>query len=203
MNFVSTLKLAGALGLGLGLAACSSGNPVFNPGKPAMAVGAQPTGKFVQIELLSRPAVKELFESFNNHKVTNSVEPYNDPTLNASILSFASAFRSTTTATTIQSVLYPNEYAVNLASTATKAAYLGVETAGFTGSTFGGRAISDDVIGTSLAVVFGNVLSAPAPGGLALIADDGKENNCLSAQNIALRQSQTPGTTFPYFAQAH
>ena len=30
----------------------------------------------MQIELLSRPAIKEALESFNNHKVTNKVEPY-------------------------------------------------------------------------------------------------------------------------------
>ncbi len=198
MNFVSTLKLAGALGLGLGLAACSSGNPVFTPGPtPSTGPGTQPKGTFTQIELLSRPAVKELFESFNNHKVTNAVEPYADTTLQNSISTFVTAFRSPAVATEITTVLYPNEYTVNLASTATNAGYLGAETNGAVGTTFGGRAITDDVIGTSLAVVFGNALV-----GLG-VPDDGKENNCLSKQNVTINTSQQPGTTFPYFASAH
>jgi uncharacterized protein DUF4331 len=97
----------------------------------------------------------------------------------------------------LQSILYPNEMAVNLAST-DKASYLGVETGGATGGTFGGRDISDDVINIDLGAAFGNTLSA-----LKVQPDDGQENNCISKQNVAQAASQSKTGSFPYFAPPH
>jgi hypothetical protein len=156
--------------------------------------------EYSQIELLSRPAVKELFEVFANHAVTNVRDPYADPTLEDSIKGFMTnvAGRSPAIANVVTSVLYPNELAVDV-SQAGPAAYLGVETGGATGSRFGGRGLTDDVIDTSLGVVFGGTIPA-----LGLAADDHHENTCLSNEHVASGQGgvQTQ-STFPYLATPH
>ena len=46
----------------------------------------------------------------------------------------------------------------DLSQNTTKAAYLGVETAGATGSAFGGRALTDDVVDIDLGVIFGSTI---------------------------------------------
>ena len=120
-----------------------SGLPTQQPTNPVT-----PSGTYTQIELLSRPAVKEVF---NDHKTTNAVEPYAgspaDP-LQAEIKSTEDLIRppnggaGTDYGAALQGVLYPNEYAVNLSDTSGKAAYLGVETGGATGSKFGSATMS-------------------------------------------------------------
>lgn len=184
--------LAGAAAGGLlaiVLSACNSGGNTTTPTTPANAA-------YQQIELLSRPAVKEAFESFADHDPTNRSEPYNDSTIRNDIASFATtvAGRSTTTANALQSVLYPNEMIVNLSSSSSTAGYLGVETGGKVGTTFGGRALTDDVIDVSLSAIFGNALSA-----LGVAPDDGKESPCLATDNLpAATPAYVTSTTFPY-----
>lgn len=170
--------------------ACSSSGTIPNP---PSAAGGGTQGKYVQIELLSRPAVKEAFENFTDHDTTNRTEPYNDPTLQGEIGTFTTtvAGRSAANAATLQAVLYPNEMQADLSSAATKAAYLGVETGGATGSTFGGRSLTDDTIKISLNAIFGNTLSA-----LGLIPDDGKESPCLIDDHVAATNQTS--ATFPY-----
>ncbi len=155
---------------------------------------------YKQIEVLSRPAVKELFETFANHAVTNSVDPYNDPTIQGSIAYFMKnvAGRSPAISNVVTSVLYPNELAFDLSQPG-PAAYLGVETGGATGSKFGGRGLTDDVIDTSLGVVFGGTIPA-----LGLTPDDGKENVCLSNEHVASGQGGTQTQAgFPFLAVPH
>jgi hypothetical protein len=203
----------GALGLALG--GCNGGStsvPQLNTGSafatPLPTNPTTPTGAYVQIELLSRPAIKEAFENFNDHKITNKVEPYAgspaDP-LQAEIKATENTLRPPKTTPTgpadygaaLQGILYPNEIAVNLAS-GDKASYLAVETGGATGGTFGGRDISDDVINTDLGAAFGTTLSA-----LKVQPDDGQANNCISKQNVAQSPSQQKIASFPYFAPPH
>jgi hypothetical protein len=153
-----------------------------------------------QIELLSRPAVKELFETFNTHSPTNVSSPYADPNIPASIGTFMTtvAGRSTAITNVVKSVLYPNELAADLSQSG-PAAYLGVETGGATGSKFGGRGLADNVIDTSLGVVFGDTIPK-----LGLAPDDGKENNCLTSQHVSLGQGgQQSMSTFPFVAPPH
>jgi hypothetical protein len=178
--------LAGAI-----VGGCTSNAGVFNP--QAERVGLSPSGSTVykQIELLSRPAVKEVFELFEDHNKTNRAEPYADPVLQAQIESFTLMFRSKKNAETLQAILYPNVLKADLSQDVTTASYLGYETGGATGSKWGGRALDDDVVDISLGAIFGNTLSA-----LGLIPDDKKEAPCLSEDNVAYDKSNTK--TFPY-----
>jgi len=97
---------------------------------------------------------------------TNRTSPWAQPLSSQSLYTSIGAFvtnvagRRADYATTIQTILIPDEIAVDLSQSSTKAAYLGVETGGATGSKYGGRALSDDVIDTDLGVIFGKTLSA-------------------------------------------
>ena len=160
---------------------------------------------YVQIELLARPAVKEVFENFNDHKTTNAVEPYvgspADP-LQAEIKSFEDTVRPPKGAldygATLATILYPNEIAADLSNTTDRASYLGVETGGATGGKFGGRDLSDNVVDISLGALFGNTLSA-----LGVLADDGEENACIAQEHVAQNPSQAKTATFPYANTPH
>jgi hypothetical protein len=194
-----TIQVLAVAALGLGLAACNGSSVNTVPVAPA-------AGKYVQIELLSRPAVKELFEKFVDHQTTNAVEPYADTTLQGEIQTFTDALRPPSAALgsdygkALAGVLYPNWITADLSQTG-GAAYLGNETGGATSatkSTFGGRAVTDDVIDISLGAVFGHTLAA-----LKLQPEDNEENNCLSAQNVAMNATQMPTGTFPYLAAPH
>jgi hypothetical protein len=202
-----------ALGVvAFGLAACNGGTataPRLNTGNalatPLPTNPTAPTASYIQIELLSRPAVKEALENFNDHKTTNAVEPYAgapaDP-LFAEIKSTEDTIRppkgGTDYGATLQTILYPNEIAVNLADTTDPASYLGVETGGATGGKFGGRDPNDDVIDIDLGALFGNTLSK-----LGVLADDGQENGCISAENVTQNPTQMKTATFPYLAGPH
>jgi hypothetical protein len=211
-NRFLALATAGVLAGALSACGSNSGSTLNQPhpmGLPTQQPTnpTTPTGTYTQIELLSRPAVKEVFEQFNDHKTTNGVEPYAgspaDP-LQAEIKSTEDLIRpansgvGTDYGATLQSILYPNEYAVNLSDTSGKAAYLGVETGGATGSKFGGRDPGDDVVDISLGALFGNTLSQ-----LGVLADDNEENACLSSDHVAQAPSQTKTSTFPYLASPH
>ena len=209
---IATLAAAGTLCVAL--AACNGGSvspPPFNSGpnpfaSPLPSNPTVSTQSYVQIELLARPAIKEVFENFVDHKTTNAVEPYAgaaaDPLPNA-IVKFEDTVRPPNAALgtdygkTLASILYPNEYTVDLSST-DSASYLGVETGGATGGKFGGRDIGDDVVNISLGALFGKTLSA-----LKVLPDDGEENNCLSTENLSQNASQSKLSSFPYLAPPH
>jgi hypothetical protein len=181
---LAAIALAGAV-----VGGCSSSSSAITPmtGPTAPLSGTV----YKQIELLSRPAVKEAFEMFEDHNKTNRSEPYNDPVLQAQIKSFTRQFRGKTWADTLQAVLYPNVMKADLSQNTTTASYLGYETGGATGSKFGGRALDDDIIDISLGAIFGNTLSA-----LNIIPDDHKEAPCLALDNVPYDKSNT--NTFPY-----
>ena len=149
---------------------------------------------YMQIERLGRPAVKEAFESFDRHDMTNRSTPTNDPYLPADIVSFTKTVggRSDAIANTLKAVLIPDEMLADLSQTGVKAAYLGTETGGATGSKFGGRGLGDDVIDISLGAIFGNTLPA-----LKLTPDDGKESKCLTSDNVG-PQGHHYLASFPY-----
>ena len=127
--------------VGVFVGGCSSGSIGTNPISPTEQPSTGPTVVYQQIELLSRPAVKEVFEAFASHDKTNRSEPYNDNTIKSQILSFSKIFRSTATANVLQTILYPNVMKADLSQNVTTASYLGYETGGATGSKFGGCAL--------------------------------------------------------------
>jgi Domain of unknown function (DUF4331) len=188
------------------LAGCNGSNGANIPSgggtHPTPAPSGAPT-QYVQIELLSRPAVKELFEKFVDHQITNGIEPYNDPTLQGEIQGLTDALRPPNASLgsdygkALASILYPNEYAVDLSQNG-KAAYLGVETGGATGGKFGGRGITDDVVDISLGAVFGHTLAA-----LGVQPEDNEENNCLTVENVKQSPTQRGISHFPYLSGPH
>ena len=196
------------------LAACSngSGSVVLTPVGNTQTTNT--ATKYTQIERLSRPAIKEVFETFVNHQVSNSVEPYDtvhDP-LYASIHDTADALRPPANGddygNVLQSVLYPDEYAVDLSTSSngpvggTYGYFLSYELASVTKSptAFGGRAPNDDVIALELGVLFGKTAQA-IPG----VTEDNEENNCLQTQNLSSTtfNGTATGSAFPYLATAH
>jgi hypothetical protein len=178
---------AAVAGLIFGFAACGGGQ------SPGILGGSGSSTVYQQVELFARPAVKEGLEVFNAHDTTNRTEPYNDPTLKANISDFMTtvAGRSAATAGAVTTILGNDELVADLSSSATKAAYLGVETGGFTGSTFGGRALSDDAIDLDLGVLFGNTFAK-----LGVVPDDGKESPCLTTDNVGYDKANIGA--FPY-----
>ena len=203
MKFSIQLMAIGALGFGL--AACGGGNGVNTT--PIAGTGTSTsTTQYKQIELLSRPAVKELFEKFVDHQTTNASEPYADPTLQGEIQTLTDALRPPKPSVgsdygkALAGVLYPNEMIADLSQTG-GAAYLGNETGGATSAThskFGGRAVTDDVIDISLGAVFGSTLPA-----LGLQPEDNQENTCLTTDNVAINATQMPSGAFPYLHGPH
>lgn len=89
------------------------------------------------------------------------------------------AGRSQATTDVVKAVLVPDVMIADLSKTG-PAAYLGVETNGATGGTFGGRKLTDDVVDIDLGVIFGNTISK-----LGLAADDGKEIPTLTTDNVS------------------
>jgi len=206
MKHTKIVTAFAALGLGFGFAGCGGGSTVLTP-PPPLGPGA----KYIQIERLSRPAIKEVFEPFQHHQKSNGIEPYADTTIKTDIHDTEDAIRYGTTTPSgadygaaLQGILYPDEYTVNLSggnpSMTTQGEYfLSTETS--KGADFGGRAPNDDVIDLELGILFGNTIPA-----LGLAPDDGKENTCLSSQNIAgpgvyggQNARKTATATFPYF----
>jgi Domain of unknown function (DUF4331) len=162
--------------------------------------GPNATAQYVQIERLARPAIKEATQMFAQHDDTNRNSPVQQPLSSQSLYQAIGTFvtqvagRRADYATTIQSVLIPDEMAVDLSQPSNKAAYLGVETKGATGSAYGGRALTDDVIDTDLGVIFGTTLSD-----LGLLTPDGKQSPCLTTDNVAVNPVVKHfTTTFPF-----
>lgn len=144
---------------------------------------------FNQIERLGNPLVSEALIEKRDHGFHNAGSPSTDrANFTAKIVKFITtvAGRSNSTATTIANVLLPDMITVQTDKPASTAGYLGYV---FDANAYGGRKLSDDVVDTSLGVVFGSVVdpSNVSPG--------------LATDNVpAFGGGPTPGTTFPYLA---
>ena len=164
-------------------------------------LGGAPSFNFIQQDRLARPAVNEVLATVtaNRHLLNNQVNPVQDGSfVKNDIISFMTfpARRSPETASTLATVLTPDVMVADLSQMTTKAAYLGVETGGFTGSKFGGRALTDDIVDIDLGAIFGNTLAA-----LGLVADDKKELAQFTTDNITAHTDYLP--TFPYLGAPH
>lgn len=181
----------GALALAsASLSGCGGSGSNSNPAKPLGVVALWTTtsvptggGNYQQMDRLARPVVNEVFATVanNRHKINDEDSPSNDKNeLKNDIDSFltAPAGRSAATRAVIESVLVPDVLKADL-SKGGSAAYLGVETGGATGGKFGGRKLTDDVVDTSLGIVFGNTVSA-----LGLAPDDMAEIPTLTSDHV-------------------
>lgn len=202
MNTFS-MKIIGCAATLLGaalLAGCGgshdNGNSGSNPGNPPL--GAPHV--YAQIDRLSRPAINEVFATVANdrhavnHTLHSPIDDVGPNGLAGDIQTFmtGTAGRSQAITSAVIQVIVPDVMRVDLSQPTTQAAYLGVETNGVTGSKFGGRALTDDVIDTDLGIIFGNTIPT-----LGLAPDDGKEIPGLTTDNVGYDKHCTL-TTFPY-----
>ena len=189
----NALLLSAACGLfAVALAGCGGGSGNN---------GISGTRTYAQTDRLARPVVNEVFATFanNRHLINDTDNPTDDKNeLAKDIQGFMTtpAGRSPETTKAVVSVLVPDVMVADLSQSSTTAAYLGSETGGATGSKFGGRALKDDVVDTSLGVIFGNTVSK-----LGLAADDGKEIPTLTSDNVGPHGDYL--TTFPFLGPAH
>jgi len=190
----NALYLSAACGLlAVALAGCGGGGNNNN------GLGAT---TYAQTDRLGRPVVNEVLATFagNRHLVNDQDNPTDDRNeLANDIQGFmtGTAGRSQATTDAVKSVLVPDVMVVDLSQNSTTAAYLGSETGGATGSKFGGRALTDDVVDISTGVIFGNTVSA-----LGLAPDDTKEIPTLaSGDNVGPHTDYTG--TFPYLGAPH
>ena len=173
------------------LAGCSNDPTVTN------ANGTTTTGTtvtFLQIDRIGRPGVKELYLPYANHATFNAAAPTTDVAQVApQIGTFVTGTAGRTPAISqyVQALLAPDALVADLSNPATRASYLGYETSGQIASdcngaaptSFGGRALTDDVVNTMLGLSFGSLatattLKAPTPNiAVAIPADDGAEKD--------------------------
>jgi hypothetical protein len=151
--------------------------------------------RFTQMDRLARPAVNEVFATVSNnrHKINDLAQPSDDhQELANDIQGFMTfpAGRSQAITDIVKAVLVPDMLKIDLDGEG--AAYLGVETGGITGGTFGGRALTDDIIDTSLGVIFGNTIPA-----LGLAPDDNHEIPTLTSDHVG-SEGKHFTNTFPY-----
>lgn len=199
MKHVLTTFVA-AYALVLAVSGCGGGNSTTTPVLGPKADRQKASVQFVQIERLARPAIKEATQMFSQHDNTNRTSPVQEPLSSQSLFQSIGTFvtqvagRREDYASTLQSILIPDEMAADLSQSTTKAAYLGVETKGATGSTYGGRALTDDVITIDLSAIFGTTLSD-----LGLVSPDGKQSPCLATDNVPVDAGAKHFTnTFPF-----
>lgn len=189
-SILSAIVLAGCAGSGTSTPA--TGNVI---GLWA-TTGVKSGNVYMQRDRLANPVVNEVFATVanNRHKINDEASPDQDfHELKNDINTFMTtvAGRSQATANVVTAVLVPDTMKADLSKSG-PAAYLGVETGGATGSMFGGRALTDDVVDTSLGIVFGNTVSA-----LGLAPDDGNEIPTLTSDNVGSGGKHFT-STFPY-----
>ena len=192
-------KLSGALSVvAFGMAGCGggSGNGPDKTNGGSNNGGGNNAVLYEQQERLARPIVNEVLATVaqRRHRINNIDNPTDDAgQLQNDIKGFMKfpAGRSDAITNVVASVLVPDVMKADLSQSG-PAAYLGVETGGATGGKFGGRKLQDDVVDTSLGVVFGNTVPA-----LKLAPDDGKEIPTLTTDNVDSSGHQY-SSTFPY-----
>ena len=161
-------------------------------------LSAGPRGiQFNQQDRLARPAVNEALATvaLDHHKANNMVNPTGDATtIGLDIFAFMKfpAGRSDAIANALVSILVPDVMVADLNNMTDKASYLGIESGGFTGGTFGGRALTDDVIDLDLGAIFGGTI----PALIKSIPDDMKELPFFATDNTPAHTDYL--STFPY-----
>ncbi len=189
--------------IGLILSGCGGGggapSVVTSTGKIGLwaTTSVKSGSAYIQQDRLSNPVVNEVFATFANdrHRINNTIGPNQDKNeLANDIQSFMTdvAGRSQATTDVVKAVFNQDVMVADLSDRSANAAYLGVQTGGATGSTFGGRALTDDVVDISLGVVFGTTVSD-----LGLAPADGNQIPTLTSDNVGPGGKQFT-STFPY-----
>ena len=153
--------------------------------------------RYQQQDRLARPAINEALAAVTDrrHRINNRNNPTDD---SSQLLTDIEAFltfpagRSREIKDVIEFVLVPDVMIADLSQTGVDAAFLGVETGGATGSLFGGRALTDDVVDIDLMAVFGGTVPA-----LGLAPDDGNELPQFATDNVDA-SGKSFLDTFPY-----
>jgi len=141
-------------------------------------------GSFAQIERLAVPALNELFMDFKAHNVSNLQTPTNDVSDQSNFIkNFISAVgRPQGIADAVISVAIPDVIQADLSKPS--GSYFGTQLA----NNFGGRRPSDDVIDTTLSVVFGHAVTGITQG----------EIPALTTDNVGFDSVHYLPNTFPY-----
>jgi len=141
-------------------------------------------GSFAQIERLAVPALNELFMDFKAHNVSNLQTPTNDEGDQSNFIkNFISAVgRPQGIADAVISVAIPDVIQADLSKPS--GSYFGTQLA----NNFGGRRPSDDVIDTTLSVVFGHAVTGITQG----------EIPALTTDNVGFDSVHYLPNTFPY-----
>ncbi len=210
----------------------SNPNPPVSGGTTGGGTGptdALGSGPFKQLDRLSRPAINEVFATFAEHQQNNVNTPNQDAAnLGPQIVTFTTTVggRSTAIADVLKAVLTPDVQIADMSGTSDSCIgkapgtcnnYLGIETGGATQSPaglkpFGGRALTDDIVDTSLDAIFGNVVPA-----LKLAPDDNNESDGradasfpsghrpnLTSDGVSYTTAPKHfTTTFPYLGAPH
>ena len=165
---------------------------------------------FRQQDRLARPVINEAFGSVSvnpalgpipRHETNNKANPTDDPNriaLDIQYFMTNTAGRSQAITDVVKAVLVPDVMKADL-SQAGVANYLGVETGGASspsGSKFGGRALTDDVIDIDLMTIFGPLVPM-----LKLAPDDGKESPSFTTDNVGPHSDYK--AVFPYLGDPH
>ena len=213
--------LAALTACAVGFSGCSN-DPTVNPNGNNVS-GSDVT--FFQVDRVGKPGIKALYLPFATHAAYNTAIPENDvaaygPTVSTFVT--GTAGRSAAIGGFAATLLVPDALIVNLNDASTRASYLGWETngqipadcTGLTGTTFGGRALQDDVVDVDLGLAFGNlatsatIASTSPPLNVAATPppDDGNESNGtggkpnLTKQNVSCAGKGFTLGTFPYLA---
>jgi len=176
------------------------------------------SGSWVQIERLGRPAIKEAFESFANHDITNRSALTDDAVLAKSIREYMlhTAGRSAAVSAAAVKLLMPDYIEADLSADG-PARYLAVETNGKSGFPvpvvrlvppdgilgvkkalgdpyrhFGGRDPRSPVIDLSLGAIYGSLLPK-----LGFAPEDYRETECLTS-DYTTPAAKHPLSGFPY-----
>ncbi len=167
-----------------------------------------------QQDRLARPAINETLATTSTnpalgapglvprHETNNKANPTDDVNriaLDIQYFMTQVAGRSQAITDVVKGVLVPDVMKADLSQTG-PAAYLGFETGGKSspvGSSFGGRALTDDVMDINLMTIFGNLI----PKQLGLAPEDSKEIPALTTDNVGPHTDYLP--VFPYLGNPH
>jgi len=189
MQRTLTIVCASALSLAA-FSGCSNDPTVTN----VSGTSTSPVVRFQQIDRIGRPGLKELYLPYAKHDPFNRAAPATDVAQVApQIDTFITVTGGRTAAISqyAQALLAPDALVADIADPSLRASYLGYETSGqlpseCTGApptTFGGRALSDDVVNAMLGITFGSLatattLQAPTPNiTVPVPGDDGNEKD--------------------------